>query len=251
MPEGPSNANVDAGQIPAPPSRPDKWCLSCSYPLIGLSEDRCPECGRAFDSRNVSTFKSHRLSERDRRLLAAPPLNTDLGRVITSLLFVPPALLLPGGLLLGVVGLALAFVFLPLRALRRMEILALGKRHNVPVNPDPHRRGVAVFCVVMILTAWTSWPGLLLCWLHRPALQAFCHQIYEVDPHYLNASGTRRIGMLFVSYSKSPTGVRLRFPLTVDGWYGPKDPLDERSELTLTKRPFFGTHDILWPFEPR
>ncbi len=31
-------------------------CLTCDYPLIGLSEFRCPECGRTFDLGNTATF---------------------------------------------------------------------------------------------------------------------------------------------------------------------------------------------------
>lgn len=31
-------------------------CLGCDYPLIGLSESRCPECGRAFDLGDSATF---------------------------------------------------------------------------------------------------------------------------------------------------------------------------------------------------
>jgi len=33
------------------------YCLSCGYVLLGLSEGRCPECGRPFDPDNVCTFR--------------------------------------------------------------------------------------------------------------------------------------------------------------------------------------------------
>jgi predicted RNA-binding Zn-ribbon protein involved in translation (DUF1610 family) len=29
------------------PSHPTVWCKTCGYALDGLSEYRCPECGRA------------------------------------------------------------------------------------------------------------------------------------------------------------------------------------------------------------
>jgi predicted amidophosphoribosyltransferase len=32
------------------------FCLGCSYPLDGLDEHRCPECGRAFDPADPGTF---------------------------------------------------------------------------------------------------------------------------------------------------------------------------------------------------
>ena len=31
-------------------------CIECAYPLNGLSEDRCPECGLRFDPSDASTF---------------------------------------------------------------------------------------------------------------------------------------------------------------------------------------------------
>jgi hypothetical protein len=31
-------------------------CLNCGYDLRGLPENRCPECGRAFDPGNPATF---------------------------------------------------------------------------------------------------------------------------------------------------------------------------------------------------
>jgi hypothetical protein len=36
-----------------------KYCLDCGYMLIGLSQDRCPECGRPFDRADRSTFRSY------------------------------------------------------------------------------------------------------------------------------------------------------------------------------------------------
>src|SRR5262245_3992799 len=33
-------------------------CLTCHYPLLNLTEHRCPECGAAFDPNNPFTFDS-------------------------------------------------------------------------------------------------------------------------------------------------------------------------------------------------
>lgn len=35
-----------------------RHCQSCGYSLQGLAENRCPECGRGFDPRDISTFAS-------------------------------------------------------------------------------------------------------------------------------------------------------------------------------------------------
>jgi hypothetical protein len=40
------------------PSRPTMWCRKCGYPLDGLSENRCPECGREFDPDNKRSYLS-------------------------------------------------------------------------------------------------------------------------------------------------------------------------------------------------
>lgn len=37
-------------------------CLTCHYDLTQLTENRCPECGRAFDPKNDFTFLSNRNS---------------------------------------------------------------------------------------------------------------------------------------------------------------------------------------------
>lgn len=39
------------------PSAPTMWCKTCGYPLDGLGEPRCPECGRSFDPTNRRTFR--------------------------------------------------------------------------------------------------------------------------------------------------------------------------------------------------
>jgi hypothetical protein len=33
-------------------------CIGCNYPLRGLTEPRCPECGRPFDLVDRETFNS-------------------------------------------------------------------------------------------------------------------------------------------------------------------------------------------------
>ena len=54
-------------------------CLSCQYDLKNLADNRCPECGRAFDPKDANTFE------------AFPPY-TDIVSRITGWLFVAFAL---------------------------------------------------------------------------------------------------------------------------------------------------------------
>jgi hypothetical protein len=44
------------------------FCLECSYSLRGLAENRCPECGRAFDPDDPGTYTVKRSREERERL---------------------------------------------------------------------------------------------------------------------------------------------------------------------------------------
>ena len=38
-------------------SQPRMFCLECGYPLDGLPEPRCPECGTPFDPDDPDGFR--------------------------------------------------------------------------------------------------------------------------------------------------------------------------------------------------
>lgn len=42
---------------------PSMYCRKCNYQLLGLSENRCPECGRPFDPADRRTFYPHTRSQ--------------------------------------------------------------------------------------------------------------------------------------------------------------------------------------------
>jgi hypothetical protein len=46
--------------------------MKCDYSLQGLTEDRCPECGRSFDPDDPKTMRFGRRGERLQRLLLKP-----------------------------------------------------------------------------------------------------------------------------------------------------------------------------------
>jgi hypothetical protein len=47
--------------------QPSMYCRQCGYALVGLSEDRCPECGRVFDAGDRRAFLRHPHSYQRRR----------------------------------------------------------------------------------------------------------------------------------------------------------------------------------------
>lgn len=52
-------------------TEPGMFCRVCGYALVGLSENRCPECGRAFDPADPRTFRYPRRPPAWVRWLAA------------------------------------------------------------------------------------------------------------------------------------------------------------------------------------
>lgn len=44
-------------QIERPIDAVASWCLGCDYPLNGLTENRCPECGREFNPRDPKSMR--------------------------------------------------------------------------------------------------------------------------------------------------------------------------------------------------
>jgi hypothetical protein len=62
-------------------------CLDCNYSLHGLMTDRCPECGRAFDPGDASSFNAgRRLTWLDRNLLAPLGVPTLMSAMVAPLL---------------------------------------------------------------------------------------------------------------------------------------------------------------------
>jgi len=44
------------------PATSERFCRRCGYNLHGLPENRCPECGKAFDPNNPKTYFQHAAS---------------------------------------------------------------------------------------------------------------------------------------------------------------------------------------------
>ena len=50
---------MGAMNAPSPNARPTMFCRKCGYALVGLSSNRCPECGRDFDPAKPKSFLAH------------------------------------------------------------------------------------------------------------------------------------------------------------------------------------------------
>lgn len=73
-------------------------CLTCHYDLAHLAENRCPECGRAFDPADPNTFLHNRSAQRGRWTPLGIGLAFIVGPVIMmfliALFFLPLLMLL-------------------------------------------------------------------------------------------------------------------------------------------------------------
>lgn len=79
-------------------SAPHKKCLGCAYILDHLPENRCPECGRAFDPEDPLTFTSDDPS----LALARSGMSLLTWACIGSLLLLSPLIWAIGAYTLGV-----------------------------------------------------------------------------------------------------------------------------------------------------
>jgi len=154
----------------APPAR---FCIRCNYNLSGLTERRCPECGRSFDPSDGGNFAIRPLPPGVRILLKTP-----------------------GGLVLFPAGMAVllwlasfcmpgrwttcwvtswwlwGFVFF-LIVVRFFCLQVVAERYIAPSEPKlnyrPWALAAAILIVVLILNS-TGIPSRLVFYLSRPAL---------------------------------------------------------------------------------
>jgi hypothetical protein len=130
-------------------------CLDCNYPLRGLIENRCPECGRAFDPADPRSFNnsSRALTWFDRKLLAPTgwPTFSLIALVCSGLLFLAldPGIYYMGCyiFLSGLCYAVIAFILMIRRASRDSVLPASMPRANDKLR----RRCGHLFALVMCL----------------------------------------------------------------------------------------------------
>lgn len=150
-----------------PSTESARYCLDCGYPVLGLSEDRCPECGRAFDPTDSRTT-SHRSSPS-----IWPTLDTVLrvmcvgAGILTGVVFVV-SWLGTDLLVLWLVGfLAIPFAF-PLILLAATPSVRSTRRTRVLS---------VVWIVLFFSIVTTGWPLSIWFLAHRPALDRYVNRI--------------------------------------------------------------------------
>ncbi len=177
-----------------PGEQPVRYCIGCRYPLGGLSADRCPECGDAFDPSDPRTtlplpiapawFTAGSVA---RFLMYGAGISTGLAFLASwfgvDLLWL---------WLAGVLGVPFIILLILLAAIPRVRLSA--------------RSRVAAFIWITLLASiiLTGWPYRIGFLIHRPTLDRFVQRIQAGE---LPAqSGPVRIGLLRFRQVRSEEG---------------------------------------------
>ena len=107
------------------------WCIDCEYKLVGVPDSRCPECGRAFDPDDPSTYRTTIVQHRRALGLLSDLLATAAGEILAVVLVVGGCLFLSlvtsfhwAFVLVGIALVVVALVVL----FRPAQALAFGTR---------------------------------------------------------------------------------------------------------------------------
>ncbi len=164
-----------------------RYCLTCRYPLCGLVQHECPECGRQFDPLDPRTSSSYPTGD-IRRGLASTGMFMTIGvgflsgaAFIASALGVDPLILWFGG-----------FITAPC-------LLILLGIATIPAIPLARRTRVWAFVAVLTLISIvvTDWPFRISFTLHRPALQRYVDSIRSGKTPA--ATGSVNIGLFMIN----------------------------------------------------
>jgi hypothetical protein len=128
------------------------YCLGCGYDLRGLPENRCPECGRAFDSGDPATYLGKRESGKTYlwTAIGAAPL-----AIVPTAIFrwISPGLDFAGVALIGVWGLGL---LVELSVVVAGSILLVRPRHT------SERRALIALAVLIAIAVILVCSGVML-----------------------------------------------------------------------------------------
>ena len=187
-------------------------CLGCNYPLRGLHESRCPECGRAFDPDDPWTMNIGRPMPPLARALIAPPARaawTVFFLAIGAILW--GAAWLAGGQFVLMAGMFLLALNVVYRGIRLLISGLLARRYRQPIPRRPGLFGnplASTFILIALgLVLYFGLPLRLTVACARPAV----HRIWAVDPAPRGGGlERRRVGLFAADWVEvNPNHVQL------------------------------------------
>jgi hypothetical protein len=172
-----------AHAMPMPlPDDSNARCLSCGYLLRGLTENRCPECGRPFDPNDPRTVNLGRQVGPVARLWLRPPgwpLNVMCAFWMCVVLWGNTS---PGGYFgLQLFGISFGLLVGGVWLLRFVVAWILAAKHHQPTF-RPWRASLrwAVMPLLIAIVAssvWTHTPARLCFWISRPCMDRLARQV--------------------------------------------------------------------------
>lgn len=186
-------------------------CLTCDYPLLSLSEHRCPECGRVFDPADPRTMRTQRSPGKIAQFLLKPPGWPSHAAVATTVLLSLVACSAPGGyfglaMLAGALWIAVAFSWWSRGFL--YSVLRRKYKKDWPVSNRTSMRWLVMplALVVSVVLVVCNVPLHLAFWVSRPSMEALAKEVINGAKPQLPAQW---VGVFYVeSIEKTETGMR-------------------------------------------
>ena len=199
----------------------DAVCLQCKYRLYGLTEPRCPECGRAFDPANSATYLASSTPRWAQR--AQPPHEAMslliIGLAILSLVDAskPYPFALPGACFSVVIG-GIALTDWLVRGAAWIDSMRhkLEPRFRSESRPGWHW-GVLPFCLVLVVsTHIINWPLQLRFRLSLPAFEKAAAEIVHGENF---VAGGRWVGLYRVCATRVSRTGNITFSIGHRGFF--------------------------------
>jgi len=159
-------------------------CLNCRYPLHGLTEPRCPECGRAFDPSDPTSMWVPGVPGKLARALLRPPGRLFDGLVIAVGVLVLLDAAVPGNTIcfaVVLVGMCLAAGFVWIVHLLGFLVTAGRYQRAALQDRRAWRRWLfspAVAAIVAVLV-YLRVPLRFTFWISRPAMERLVAEAME------------------------------------------------------------------------
>jgi hypothetical protein len=195
----------------------DARCLDCNYTLRGLRGLRCPECGREFDPDDPRTVNLGPRSRIVRPLMGPLPAWIRSMVVWGCCMIVWGSALLPGGLMLELLGwflIALVTCYSLIRRLLRGQLRFIHRlgRLQTP-DSERYRRWQLLIIFVATTSPVLSLPLRMNVLIERPFLNHLAHCAYDEEPMLFPPSPPRFAGLfIFIKVAPGHDGVVMEVP---------------------------------------
>lgn len=160
-------------------------CLKCGYSLTGLTEPRCPECGREFDPLDPRSFQIGPLNRLQRAALAAPGRIFNGAAVATAILTCAAAAP-PGGYFLLILIVVKAWIVLAAVWVVRSILRGIAaSRANATLSKADARRWAfapTAFLATILLVVLSA-PFWFTYWVSRPFMDSVAQQSRSEMPN--------------------------------------------------------------------